>query len=200
MKPPREMSGRVTGLTPTKPETWPFTNATVQLPLACESHWPLGALKRYVTVPLGLMVVSRGVKEIGVPLITAVTVTSPLPIVALGTWAGMAVLAPFALAQSGAPARWTIDVVLAFAYLVVFGSCVGLVLQLWLTRRLRPTTMQLSQLIISAEALVVGGFALGEEITWRTLAGAGLVGCALVANALAGGAHAERVVAAMPGE
>lgn len=125
---------------------------------------------------------------------------SPLPIVALGTWAGMAVLAPFALAQSGAPARWTIDVVLAFAYLVVFGSCVGLVLQLWLTRRLRPTTMQLSQLIISAEALVVGGFALGEEITWRTLAGAGLVGCALVANALAGGAHAERVVAAMPGE
>jgi drug/metabolite transporter (DMT)-like permease len=125
---------------------------------------------------------------------------APLPLVALGTWAGAAVLAPFALAQSGAPERWTIDVVIAFAYLVVFGSCVGLVLQLWLTRRLRPTTMQLSQLIISAEALVVGGLALNEEITWRTLAGAALVGCALLANALAGGARGEPVVAAMPGE
>ena len=81
-------------------------------------------------------------------------------------------LAPLALAQSGAPERWSLDVVLAFAYLVVLGSCVGLVLQLWLTRRLRPTTMQLSQLIISAEALVVGGLALGEAFTWRIIAGA----------------------------
>lgn len=125
---------------------------------------------------------------------------SPLPLVALGTWSGAAVLAPLALAQSGAPARWSFDVVAAFAYLVVLGSCVGLVLQLWLTRRLRPTTMQLSQLIISAEALVVGGLALGEAFTWRTIAGAALVGCALAMNAVAGGTRGAPLVTTVPGE
>ncbi len=111
---------------------------------------------------------------------------SPVPIVALGTWTGTLVLAPFALAQAAEPQRWTLDVVAAFAYLVVFGSCVGLVLQLWLTRRLRPTTMMLSQLLIAALALVVGAVALGETVTWRMLGGSGLVGLALLLNAVAG--------------
>ncbi len=125
---------------------------------------------------------------------------SPLPLVAVGTWAGAAVLVPFALAQLGQRSTWTIEVGLAFAYLVLLGSCVGLVLQLWLTRRLRPTTMTLSQLLISAQALLIGALALGEEITWRMLAGAGLVALAIALNALAGGrARAEEapVVAAV---
>lgn len=111
---------------------------------------------------------------------------SAIPLVAIGTWAGAVVLAPFALAQSGGTATWTLDVAVAFGYLVVFGSCVGLVLQLWLTRRLRPTTMTLSQLLISAQALVVGAVALGEAITWRMLAGAALVALAVGLNALSG--------------
>lgn len=112
---------------------------------------------------------------------------SPVPLVAVGTWVGALVLAPLALAQAAVPQTWSLDVVVAFAYLVVFGSCVGLVLQLWLVRRLRPTTMTLSQLLISAQALVIGAVALGETITWWMLAGSALVGLAVVLNAVAGG-------------
>ena len=103
--------------------------------------------------------------------------------------------------QAGAAQSWTFDVLVAFAYLVVFGSCVGLVLQLWLTRRLRPTTMTLSQLLISAQALIVGAVALGESITWRMLVGAALVAIALILNALSGGGErAEAVPVASPAE
>src|SRR6267142_548490 len=57
---------------------------------------------------------------------------SPLPLVAVGTWTGAVVLLPFALTQIGQPSAWTGEVEIAFAYLVVLGSCVGLVMQLWL--------------------------------------------------------------------
>jgi len=70
---------------------------------------------------------------------------------------------------------------------VVFGSCVGLVLQMWLTRRLRPTTMTLAQVVIPAQALLIGALALGENITWRMVAGAALVVVAVALNAIAGG-------------
>jgi drug/metabolite transporter (DMT)-like permease len=127
---------------------------------------------------------------------------SPLPLVGIGTWAGALVLLPFALTQVGQPATWDLQVLVAFGYLVVLGSCVGLVLQLWLTRRLRPTTMTLSQLLISAMALLVGSVVLGESITWRMLAGAALVALALGLNAIAGGRArtAEAAVALVPGD
>ena len=111
---------------------------------------------------------------------------SPIPLVATGTWAGALFLLPFGVTQMTMPASWSLDTVVAFAYLVLFGSCVGLVLQLWLTRRLRPTTMQLAQLFISAEALTIGAVALGESVTWRMLAGAALVAAAVGINAFAG--------------
>ena len=125
---------------------------------------------------------------------------SPIPLVAVGTWTGAIVLLPLALAQSGTPATWTFAVGVAFVYLVVLGSCVGLVLQLWLTRHLRPTTMTLSQLLISAQALTVGAVALGESITWRMLAGAALIGAAIVMNAAAGAGTRASVAAPAPGE
>lgn len=125
---------------------------------------------------------------------------SPIPLVAAGTWTGALVLAPLALAQAGTPATWTWSVGVAFGYLVVFGSCVGLVLQLWLTRHLRPTTMTLSQLLISTQALVVGAVVLGESITWRMLAGAALVAAAIVLNALSGTASRAAVPAVVPGD
>lgn len=111
---------------------------------------------------------------------------SPLPLVAVGTWTGAVVLLPFALTEVGQPSAWSLEVAVAFAYLVVLGSCVGLVLQLWLTRRLRPTTMTLSQVLISAQALVIGAIVLGESITWRMVAGAALVALAVILNAVAG--------------
>ncbi len=127
---------------------------------------------------------------------------SPLPLVAVGTWTGTLVLLPFALTQAEQPASWTLETLLAFGYLVVFGSCVGLVVQLWLTRRLRPTTMTLSQLLISAQALLVGSLVLGESISWRMLAGAAMVALALGLNALAGGGvrPSETAMATVPGD
>jgi drug/metabolite transporter (DMT)-like permease len=117
---------------------------------------------------------------------------SPLPLVAIGTWTGSLVLLPFALTEVGQPAVWTAEVILAFAYLVVLGSCVGLVLQLYLTRRLRPTTMTLSQLLISAQAVTIGAVVLGESVTLRMVAGALLVAVAIGLNALAGGGGEAR--------
>ena len=120
---------------------------------------------------------------------------SPIPLVAVGTWAGTLFLVPFALAQAGAPARWTGEALVAFVYLVVFGSCVGLVLFLWLTRKLRPTTIMLNQVIIPAEAITIGSLALGESVTWRMLAGAVLVASAVLLNGLAGGGAGGRETA-----
>ena len=112
---------------------------------------------------------------------------SPIPLVAIGTCAGSLFLLPFAAAQAGEVANWNVGTVLAFGYLVFFGSCAGFVLQLWLTRRLRPTTITLAQVVIPAQALLIGALALGETITWRMVAGAVLVVVAVALNAVAGG-------------
>jgi drug/metabolite transporter (DMT)-like permease len=126
---------------------------------------------------------------------------SPIPLVAVGTCAGSLFLLPFAVAQSSETANWNVGAALAFGYLVLFGSCVGLVLQLWLTRRLRPTTMTLTQVVIPAQALLIGALALGENITWRMAAGAALVVVAVALNAVAGGgAPPEPAAVASPAD
>ena len=111
---------------------------------------------------------------------------SPIAVVGLGTWVGAAFLLPFALTQAAQPQHWNVTSVTAFAYLVVGGSCVGLVLNAWLYRKLRPTTVTLSQVLIPAQALLIGALALGEELTPRMLAGAALVVTAVALNAKAG--------------
>lgn len=126
---------------------------------------------------------------------------SPLPLVAIGMWTTSIVLLPFGLAQGGEPARWSSEAFFAFAYLVVFSSCVGLVLSLWLVRRLRPTTMMLIHVIIPAEAVVIGALAFGETVTSRMLAGAILIVAAVGLNALAGGGLSPKPpVAASPAD
>jgi drug/metabolite transporter (DMT)-like permease len=126
---------------------------------------------------------------------------SPLPLVAIGTCAGSLFLLPLAAAQAGEAARWDLSTALAFAYLVLLGSCVGLVLQMWLTRRLRPTTMTLTQVVIPAQALLIGALALGETITWRMVVGAALVIVAVALNAVAGGGpRAEPVAVGSPAD
>jgi drug/metabolite transporter (DMT)-like permease len=112
---------------------------------------------------------------------------SLLPLVAIGTSAGSLFLLPFAATQAGQAANWSVGTVLAFGYLVFFGSCAGLVLQMWLTRRLRPTTITLAQVVIPAEAMLIGALALGETITWHMVTGAALVVVAVALNAVAGG-------------
>ena len=113
--------------------------------------------------------------------------SAPIATVAAGTWAGSAVLAPFALTQLSVSSHWTAASAIALAYLVLLGSCVGLVLNLWLYRKLRPTTTSLAQVLIPAEAILIGTLALGEPLTVRMLGGAGLVVAAVVLNAIAGG-------------
>ncbi|MDP9246081.1 MAG: EamA family transporter [Chloroflexota bacterium] len=112
---------------------------------------------------------------------------SPIAVVGVGTWVGAAFLLPFALSQAGEPQHWTASSMSAFAYLVIGGSCVGLVLNAWLFRKLRPTTVTLSQVLIPTQALLIGALALGEEFTVRMLAGAALVVSAVAINARAGG-------------
>lgn len=111
---------------------------------------------------------------------------SPIAVVGIGTWVGAAFLVPFALTQVGQPQHWNPSSIIAFAYLVIGGSCIGLVLNAWLFRKLRPTTVTLSQVLIPAQALLIGAFALGEAFSLRMLAGAALVVSAVALNARAG--------------
>lgn len=111
---------------------------------------------------------------------------SPIPGVAIGSAVGGVFLAPFAFTELSMPAAWTPEAVLALLYLAFIGSGVGLTLNFWLYRRLRPTTIMLSQLLITVEAVLIGALALGEVITPGMLFGAALVLIGIALNALAG--------------
>jgi len=125
---------------------------------------------------------------------------APIPAVALGTWASVVLLAPLAVLQLPQGQRWTLASVLAFAYLVLFGTSFGMVVSLWLYRKLRPTTITLIQVLVPAEAILIGTLWLGEPVTIRMLAGAALVVAAVGLNARAGGGipPAEERIAATP--
>ena len=124
---------------------------------------------------------------------------APIPTVALGTWASVLLLAPLASLQLSLGQHWTTASVLAFAYLVVFGTCFGMVVSLWLYRKLRPTTITLIQVLVPAEAILIGTLWLGEPVTIRMLGGAALVAAAVAVNAVAGGTpSAEERLAATP--
>jgi drug/metabolite transporter (DMT)-like permease len=125
---------------------------------------------------------------------------APIPTVALGTWASALLLAPLAMLQVSQGQHWTTASILAFAYLVVFGTCFGMVVSLWLYRKLRPTTITLIQVLVPAEAILIGTVWLGEPVTIRMLGGAALVVAAVALNAIAGAGTppAEEQIAAVP--
>ena len=125
---------------------------------------------------------------------------APIPTVALGTWASALLLAPLAVVQLPEGQHWTLASALAFAYLVLFGTSFGMVVSLWLYRKLRPTTITLIQVLVPAEAILIGTVWLGEPVTWRMLGGAALVVAAVALNAIAGGGPppAEERLAATP--
>lgn len=117
---------------------------------------------------------------------------SPVPAIAIGSATGGLFLIPFALSELSDPASWTGSSVAALLYLAFVGSGVGLVLNFWLYRRLRPTTVMLSQLLITVEAVLVGALALGETVTPGMVLGAGLVLTAIALNARAAGPRPPR--------
>ena len=128
------------------------------------------------------------------------TRVAPIPTVAVGTWASALVLAPLALVQLPQGEHWTLASVLAFAWLVLFGTCFAMVVSLWLYRKLRPTTITLIQVVVPAEAILIGTVWLGEPISIRMLGGAALVVAAVALNAIAGGGSppADERLAATP--
>ncbi|TME72104.1 MAG: DMT family transporter [Chloroflexi bacterium] len=115
------------------------------------------------------------------------TRVAPIPAVALGSWASVVLLSPLAVGQLSAGWYWTTPSILALAYLVVFGTGFAMVVSLWLYRKLRPTTITLIQVVVPAEAILIGTLWLGEPVTIRMLAGAALVVGAVALNAIAGG-------------
>ena len=120
---------------------------------------------------------------------------SPIAVVGVQTWVGALFILPFGLAQLGQPQHWTVPAAAAFVYLVIGGSCVGLVLNMWLFRHLRPTTVTLSQVLIPTQALLIGVLLLGESFDLRMLAGAALVVSAVAVNAKGGGGSRVEPVA-----
>lgn len=133
-----------------------------------------------------LVLMPLGWAAAGVVMARALTEVQPIPSVAVGTATGGLFLVPLALLEIGRPVHWTIEAGVSLVYLSLVGSGVGLVLNLWLYRRLRPTTIALAQLIITVEAVVIGALLLGEQITLGMLAGAALVLSAIALNARAG--------------
>ncbi len=115
------------------------------------------------------------------------TRVAPIPTVAVGTWASALLLAPLALVQFPQGEHWTLASVLAFVWLTLFGTCFAMVVSLWLYRKLRPTTITLIQVVVPAEAILIGTVWLGEPVSIRMLGGAALVVAAVALNAIAGG-------------
>jgi drug/metabolite transporter (DMT)-like permease len=115
------------------------------------------------------------------------TKVAPIPTVAVGTWASALLLSPLALVQLPQGAHWTLASVLAFLWLTLFGTCFAMVVSLWLYRKLRPTTITLIQVVVPAEAILIGTLWLGEPVSIRMLGGAALVVAAVALNAIAGG-------------
>ena len=126
---------------------------------------------------------------------------SPIPAISIGSATGGLFLIPFALTELAQPARWTPEALAALLYLAWIGSGVGLVINLWLYRRLRPTTVMLAQLLITVEAVLIGAVALRENVTAGMLLGAVLVLAGIALNARAApprvpaGAHEPERVA-----
>ncbi|HEX9437221.1 MAG TPA: DMT family transporter [Candidatus Limnocylindria bacterium] len=136
------------------------------------------------TVLLALMPLTWGIS--GILMSRALRDVSPIPAIAIGTAVGGIFLVPFALSELAKPASWSADAIAALLYLSFIGSGVGLVLNFWLYRRLRPTTVMLSQLLITVEAVLIGALFLDERITPSMLLGAALVLVAVALNARAG--------------
>lgn len=82
---------------------------------------------------------------------------SPIAIAGMQTWVGALFLLPFAIRELGEPQRWTAQAAGAFAFLVLGGSCLGLVLYTWLYRDVRPTTVTLAQILIPTQSSHWGG-------------------------------------------
>ena len=107
---------------------------------------------------------------------------------------GFVALAAAALALEGDPRglNWTPLAVVCLLYLTLVGSVAAFLLFYWLVRHVDVTKTMLIALVTPLAAVLLGVAVLGEEVSWRTLAGGALImsGIALVVLRRAPGAGA----------
>jgi drug/metabolite transporter (DMT)-like permease len=113
----------------------------------------------------------------------------PLTIVAMPMALTAAAMGCVALAtEAGQPVRLAGLPLAALLYLALCGSALSFTLYFWLLGRLPATTLSLINYLTPIVALLIGGAALGEPFTARTLAGSALVvGGVAVAMRVRGG-------------
>jgi len=100
----------------------------------------------------------------------------PLAIAAMPMALTAAAMGCVALAtEAGQPVRLAGLSLAALLYLALCGSALSFTLYFWLLGRLPATTLSLINYLTPIVALFIGGAALGEPFTPRTLAGSGLV-------------------------
>jgi drug/metabolite transporter (DMT)-like permease len=97
---------------------------------------------------------------------------------------GLVPLLAYGWAFEGDPRdfRWTGLALVSLLYLTIVGSVVAFLLFYWLVRNMDVTKTMLIALVTPLFAVLLGMLVLGEELTWRTLAGGTLIisGIALV--------------------
>jgi len=100
----------------------------------------------------------------------------PLTIVAMPMALTAAAMGCVALAtEAGQPVRLAGLPLATLLYLALCGSALSFTLYFWLLGRLPATTLSLINYLTPIVALLIGGAALGEPFTLRTLAGSALV-------------------------
>jgi drug/metabolite transporter (DMT)-like permease len=97
---------------------------------------------------------------------------------------GFLALASAALVLEGSPRNlhWTPLAVACLLYLTLVGSVAAFLLFYWLVRHVDVTKTMLIALVTPLAAVLLGVAVLGEEVSWRTVAGGALImsGIALV--------------------
>ena len=89
--------------------------------------------------------------------------------------AGGLILLPFGLAQSPDPSEFSTKSILAFFYLVVFGSLIGYTAYIWLLAHVPLGTVSTYAYVNPVVAIALGVLVLDEMITWRIAVGALIV-------------------------
>jgi drug/metabolite transporter (DMT)-like permease len=118
-----------------------------------------------LTAAVGVVAVKRW--GAGMHPLSVAAVPMALTAVAMGgvAWA----------AEAGQPLRLGGLPLAALLYLALCGTALSFTLYFWLLRRLPATTLSLINYLTPILALLIGGAALGESFTARTLAGSALV-------------------------
>ncbi len=107
------------------------------------------------------------------------------PVLSAGQMAcGFLALASSALVLEGSPRNlhWTPLAVVCLLYLTLVGSVAAFLLFYWLVRHVDVTKTMLIALVTPLAAVLLGVVVLGEELSWRTVAGGAVImsGVALV--------------------